>query len=31
MSSPDNFAAFLRRESERLGKLLKESGVGPPS
>ena len=29
MSSPENFAAFLRKESERPGKLLKDAGVGP--
>ena len=27
MSSPEEFTAFLRKESERLGKLLKETGV----
>ncbi|HKA43160.1 MAG TPA: tripartite tricarboxylate transporter substrate-binding protein [Burkholderiales bacterium] len=27
MSSPEGFAAFLRRESERIGKLLKDAGV----
>ena len=27
MSSPENFAAFLRKESERLDKLLKDAGV----
>ena len=31
MSSPESFTAFLRRESERLGKLLKDAGVGPAS
>ena len=30
MSSPEDFAAFLRRESERLGKLLKDAGVAAP-
>ena len=28
MSSPEAFAAFLRKESDRLGKLLKDAGVG---
>jgi tripartite-type tricarboxylate transporter receptor subunit TctC len=27
MSSPEGFTAFLRKESERLGKLLKDAGV----
>ena len=27
MSSPEGFSAFLRKESERLGKLLKDTGV----
>jgi tripartite-type tricarboxylate transporter receptor subunit TctC len=27
MSSPEAFAAFLRKETDRLGKLLKDSGV----
>ena len=27
MSSPEAFTAFLRKESERLGKLLKDTGV----
>jgi tripartite-type tricarboxylate transporter receptor subunit TctC len=29
MSSPEEFAVFLRAVSERLGKLLKDAGVGP--
>jgi tripartite-type tricarboxylate transporter receptor subunit TctC len=31
MSSPEEFGAFLRRESERLGKLLRNAGVVPAS
>jgi tripartite-type tricarboxylate transporter receptor subunit TctC len=30
MSSPEDFTAFLRRESGRLGKLLKDAGVAAP-
>jgi tripartite-type tricarboxylate transporter receptor subunit TctC len=29
MSSPEEFSAFLARESARLAKLLKEAGVKP--
>ena len=30
MSWPENFTAVLRRESERLAKLLKDAGVAGP-